>query len=555
MKMQTRRDFIATTATIAAGSVPLARSLNAQSFQQRRLPASAMHSIAPASHWLPDRTTSTDLHGLAAAALDAARSAGATYADVRVAEQHFLHITGNASDAAMVAGAQIGVFLTYGVRVLVNGSWAFTHGNVGSTDALAATARSAVATARGYAALNISRQVAELAPAAAAIGEWTTPIQLDPFSVALGDQAALLSACAGAGARIRNAWLEFPRFGWTRETRAFASTEGTRITQTLYRSEPGIAVKAGLPLMGTVRRAVLFPTTGGYECVTAPELQDVIKAAADDMARLAWLPRRSLDVGRYPVVLDGTTTGILLARTLGRALESDRALGEEVAASGLSYLSPPSAIVGTAVASPLLQVKADRAVPSVTAVRWDDEGIEPREFAVITDGRVMRYFTSRRTAPAIRAEVAAHPAESLGCAGAPSAEDPVLVRAPHLAMTPGAVRLSLDDLCRDVRHGVLVREAESAMIDRTLASGFVRHSCVMLEIRNGQPVSRLDDTALQFSTARFWKSLSVLGDANTVQLSVTNTSKGQPDTSVSHSVRAPATRFKDVDIINTGKHV
>jgi TldD protein len=549
MIRSSRRDFLATTSLALASSVLRARDVRAQ---PRLLPASIVHSSRSAASWLPERIAPVDLHMLADAALEAARHAGARYADVRVAEVHWLRIHAVASDAALPQQVGINVRFLYGVRVLVDGAWAFVHGNVPSADALAAAARSAVATARGCALWSSTpRSVThELASTPVVTGEWVTPMQLDPFTVSIGDQTALLSACASAAARVRNAELDFPSFSWTREMRAFASSEGSRTTQTLCRLHPEITSRAGFPWMDGVKIPILGPISGGYECVTALDLQDAIKAAAEDAARLIQLPLRPLEVGRYPLVLDGATLGNVLAATIGRALESDRALGEDVATSGLSYLSPPEEMLGSLVASPVLQVTANRAMPSITATRWDDEGVVPREFPVVTDGRVQQYFTSRRTAPAIQARSAAEFPESTGCAAAPSAEDPVLVRAPHLTVTPSAARASLDDLCRDIRQGVLVRHAQRVMIDGTLRSGFLQAN-IMLEVRNGMPVSRLYGNALQFSTPRLWNALATLGDAATVQGCATRTTKGQPDTTMYHSVSAPAGRFKAIDVIST----
>src|SRR5205085_1103872 len=104
-------------------------------------------------------------------------------------------------------------------------------------------------------------------------GEWATPIELDPFTVPLRDQTALLSAYQAAAMRVwhGSSGLWGTMFHWRRETRVFASTEGALTTQTLYRSEP-IVRGAGDCGMGNVELQLphVRAASGGYETVAIP---------------------------------------------------------------------------------------------------------------------------------------------------------------------------------------------------------------------------------------------------------------------------------------------
>jgi TldD protein len=497
---------------------------------------------------LPAARPPVDLAELAARAMDAARTANVSYADIRVAERH--HLSVGLGESALDAS------VTFGVRVLVDGAWAFSHGTRPSADAVADAARDAIATARGYAKIAPVR--AEIAPAPVVTGEWVMPIEVDPFTVPLQDQAALIRAYTDAGARVRHG-IAFGRLQWTRETRAFASTDGSYTTQRVWRSVPFFIVGAkwGSDEFGGVSMSVpeLAATSGGYETVARTGIQERIKQLAEWITPLALLPQTTLDVGRYPVVFDGAPMGALLGQTLGGALELDRALGEEADAGGTSYLAPPEAMLGTAIASSLLSVTGQRDMVSVSAVKWDDDGVVARPFSVLENGVAVDYFTSRRTAPALRSfyEQRGIPLRSNGCAIASQGGDAVLTSAPHLTVTPGRQGTTVDDLCRDIARGVFVLHALYVAVDHQFASGslFTSGNVFMFELERGKPVRRLRGNALQFGTARLWRSLAALGDATTVRNCYYDANKGYPWRQLKQSGSAPAALFKDVNVASS----
>jgi predicted Zn-dependent protease len=245
--------------------------------------------------------------------------------------------------------------------------------------------------------------------------------------------------------------------------------------------------------------------------------------------------------------------GSALSRTLGSAVELDRVVGDGGDSGAGSYLGIPDDTLGSLVASPLLTVTATRKSPSVTAVKWDDDGVETAELPIISKGHLENYLASRESIISLeRLAAAPGPAavRPAGCAFAPGADDPVLVRVPHLTVVPGGERASLDDLCKDIARGVLVLRGYLT-VDQQLRSGLLFNRGAMLEIVNGKIVRRLEANGLQFNTNRFWRSLTSLGDATTVEQTAVRLYKGQPARSAWSSASAPAALFKDVDIIST----
>jgi hypothetical protein len=197
-----RREFLATTSLAAAGTVLATHGLSAQ-----RLPAAALSSSQSAHDILREPMAPLALQQLATSSVDAAIAAGAAYADLRIAERHVLAVDYRPS-------VRMYSTLTYGVRVLVDGSWAFVHGCVPDTDAVTSAARDAVAMAKGYAPLVVTR--AELAQTPVVKGEWTTPIQDDPFNVPLRDHGAVLALYHDSAlGRVRNMAELWPKLDWT----------------------------------------------------------------------------------------------------------------------------------------------------------------------------------------------------------------------------------------------------------------------------------------------------------------------------------------------------
>jgi TldD protein len=545
---QSRREFL-TTAAVITGTLMTTHAASAQ-----RLVVRGKRAMLPAQAFLREPMAAVDLRGLATRAVEAAMQAGASYADVRVGEQQQLQLI----PYWLEPNAYIATNFSYGVRTLVDGAWALIHGREPSADAMTTAARDAVAMARGYAALVARR--AELAPATVTTGEWSTPIKQDPFSVPLREHSAMMDGYAQLHQRYPEIYhLPGFQFAWSRERRVFASSEGMLVTQTLGGAYP--VVGASSPGLFTPWFSLRFPliaASGGYETVGHfSQYAEDYKAFVDDIRRYTRMPVRTLDVGRYPVVMDGSTFGATFGQTTGVALELDRVLGYEADASGTSYLTPPLELLGTRIVSPLLTVTATRAVPTSSAAKWDDEGVESHDYPVIQAGHLVDYHTSRATAPALRPwyERRGVPYRAHGCVSAAEGGDVPMVRAPHLTLDAAPQRASLDTLCKDVSEGVLLVGIPDCLPDQQFASSTVnaplsnRNLGLVLKIERGKIVGVVVGNVLDLNVKRLWKEqLVALGDASTVQQTDFEVQKGMPWQMARQSTAAPAALFKDVDI-------
>ena len=114
------------------------------------------------------------LKALALRAVDAARAAGASYADVRLSH------TRTRSFAPSIRQIRDGESMVVGARALVDGYWGFASSPVWSPEELARLGREAVHQAKAN-AIGPAR-VVELAPApAVADGHWVMPVVIDPL--------------------------------------------------------------------------------------------------------------------------------------------------------------------------------------------------------------------------------------------------------------------------------------------------------------------------------------------------------------------------------------
>src|SRR5690606_39333164 len=125
---------------------------------------------------------------LAMRALEAARSAGAGWADVRINTNRNQGIS---TRERRVTGVSDNVTSGFGVRVLVEGTWGFAASGAVTPDEVVRVARQAVAQARANRAAQ--RQPVRLAPAEVEPnGVWRSPIRVDPFDIPIEEKVDYL---------------------------------------------------------------------------------------------------------------------------------------------------------------------------------------------------------------------------------------------------------------------------------------------------------------------------------------------------------------------------
>jgi TldD protein len=494
----------------------------------------------------PGSTDAPDLPALAARAIDAARAAGAAYADVRLTltrTQTFM----NAYPLQEVEEHGVGI------RVLVNGYWGFLGSALWTADEMARLAREAVAQAQAHS--RGKTRTVELGEVPKVVkGTWTMPVKYDPFDVPIGEKMDVMNAAHDCAKSHAVGISTGSTMNFSREMKVFASTEGSSWTQTTYNSGASFSVgyhaayHANLG-RGSASADFLSPAGLGWEHILESGLVEAIPALIDEAEQSRHIV--PVDVGRYEMVFTAPAAAALLDETIGAATELDRAMGYEANAGGTSYLDDPLQMLGTEqVGAKLLSVTADRSTPGgVATVKWDDECVVPDTFPIVRDGVLVDYQTIREQATWIAPyyKKIGHPIRSHGCAGAESALSVTMQQSPNLSMVADPNGGHFEDLIKDVEKGIAVYSLRVNM-DQQQLNGVGYGT--MREITKGKLGRFVKGGAVLFRAPELWKHLRVIGGPQALQWCGLTRGKGQPWQRTTHSVGAVPAVFSDVALID-----
>ena len=499
---------------------------------------------------------------LADAALNAAKSAGATYADVRIGRYLNQFVTTRENRVQNIANTEsFGV----GIRVIANGSWGFAATNDVTPDGMARTAAKAVAVAKANA--KIIDEPVQLAPQKG-YGEvsWKTPIVRNTFEVPLKEKIDLLLsvngvAMSGGASFINSAILAIG------EQKYFASTDGSYIDQDIHRIYPNFNVTKIDKASGKfqTRRSLSSPVGMGYEYLTCgPEnkvqgivtrykdrydiLEDVKNATADVAQKIT---AKSVEAGKYDLVLDPSHLWLTIHESVAHPTELDRVLGYEANFAGTSFLSLDKLRSGNFhYGSKLMNIHADKLQPgSLGAVGYDDEGVKCGEWELVKEGVLVNFQAIRDQAHILGLQ------HSQGCCYSQSWADVQFQRMPNVSLMPGKSPLSVDDIIKDVKKGIYIIGDGSFSIDQQRYN-FQFGGQLFYEIEDGKIVGMLKDVAYQAINQEFWNSLVAVADERDYRLGgAFNDGKGQPQQANAVSHGAATSRFNGVNVINTARKI
>lgn len=499
---------------------------------------------------------------LADIALNAARSKGATYADVRIGRyRNQFIITREDKVLNTVDTESYGI----GIRVIAAGSWGFAATDKLDHDGIAEAAALAVSIARENSRLQ--KEPVQLAPQKG-YGEvtWKTPILKNGFEVPIKEKAELLlnvnAAAMKAGATFVNSALFL-----VNEQKYFASTDGSYIDQDIHRIWPTFTVTRTNEKTGKfeTRDALSAPLGMGYEYLEPDDKQKIRSATTlyrtryDMMedARLAAEQAaakhsaKSIEAGKYDLVLDPTNLWLTIHESCGHPTELDRVLGYEANFAGTSFLTLDKwQSKNFHYGSPVVNIKADKTQPgSLGAVGYDDEGVKTKEWDIIKDGVLVNYQAIRDQAKIIGLD------ESQGCCYAQSWRDVQFQRMANISLQPGKAPLAPADLIKNVEKGIYIIGDSSYSIDQQRYN-FQFSGQLFYEIKNGQIVGMLKDVAYQANTQEFWNACAAVCDERDYRLGGSFfDGKGQPEQSNAVSHGAATARFNGINVINTARKI
>jgi len=531
--MTTRRDFLLTTGSALA----LAACGK----------AGGAATAAPAPTPQPvSAPGDASLNDLLLEALQAARDAGASYADARAGRYRRQFIT---TRERQVTGVNDSESFGVGVRALVNGSWGFAGTSDVTRAGVQKAAREAARIAR--AARSVQKRPIVLAPVKAARGTWRTPVKVDPLEVPVEEKVALLLAANEAALKVPKVRFVNSGLALLREEKTLATTDGTLVAQTFVRVGPQFTATAIGDGDFQSYSEELAPRGSGWEYVQSLDMP----GNAERWASLAAekLSAKSVEVGRYDLILDPRNLWLTIHESIGHPTELDRAIGYEANYAGTSFVAPPEKMIGKLKYGPeFMNVQADRTQPeSLARVMWDDEGVPAEEWLLVRQGMFRDYQTTREQAAWIDELTGVN--RSHGCSFAQSWGDVQFQRMPNVSLLPGERELSLDDIVADTQRGIVVRNRGSWSIDQQRYN-FQFSGQVAYEVKSGKITGMLKDVAYQSRTPDFWNSMDMIGGKSSYWLGGTfGDGKGEPGQSNSVSHGCPPARFRNVNIVNTGR--
>jgi len=537
--MTDRRDFLRATGAAAVGLAIASR------------PARA--SAAPLHEHL-DRFQSGASKELLLDAINAAKMAGASYADCRIARfrQNFV-VTREQQIINVVDTDTLGC----GVRALVDGCWGFAATRTLTRDGVTTAAKEAVGIAR---ANRVARDRAvSLAPTQSfPNATWKSAFTTDPFEVPLEQKVDLLlksnaEALKVPGVKFVNSILFF-----TKQERQFASTEGSVIDQTLVRSWPLFTATAVAPDFSDFQNrqaAEVAPMGRGYEYVVAADLPGRARKWGEEAAEK--LKAKPVEVGKYDLVLAPSNLWLTIHESIGHPTELDRAMGYEANYAGTSFIAPPEEKLGKLqYGKPLMNIQGDRSqAGALSTIGWDDDGVQPDDFLIVKEGVFNDYQTTREQAPWLADWYAKQgkAVRSHGCSYADNWGSVAFQRMPNVSLLPGNDNKSWDDLVAGVDRGIAIVGDGSFSIDQQRYNAQFGGQ-VYYEIRGGKVAGMLKDVAYQIRTPDFWNSMDAIGGKASYELGGSFfDGKGQPSQSNAVSHGAPPARFRQVNVINTGR--
>jgi TldD protein len=428
-----------------------------------------------------------------------------------------------------------------GVRVRVGGAWGFAA----TRDATRAGAQEALARALAVAESQPATAARALAPVAPVLGHWSSPYELDPFSISLEDKLELLFAVEAA---LRTGDERLVRTvaacrAW-RERKDFASTEGAACTQETVATGAGIVAYA---TDGDDLQVRSYPTAhggglsaaAGWEHVLALDLAGNAPRVAEEAIALLSAPQ--CPEGTSTIVLHGEQVALQVHESIGHALELDRILLGEASYAGTSWVAPGD-LGSLRYGSELVHVTADATLPGgLGSFGWDDEGVAAVRADLIADGVLRGALSNRESAAAIGLDA------SGGCARADGFARQPIVRMTNVSLEPGTVP-TLADLIASTEEGLYLESNRSWSIDdRRLQFQFAAEVC--REIRGGELGRLYRNGSYAGVTPRFWGSLDAVCGPDEWRLwGLTNCGKGEPGQIMVVSHGAAPARFRDVQV-------
>ncbi|MGK7896090.1 MAG: TldD/PmbA family protein [Xenococcus sp. (in: cyanobacteria)] len=467
----------------------------------------------------PPQATTQELAKLA---VNLIRQAGCEYGEIRLCNYRNQRFSARDRSLKNLADNDSSGF---GVRVLLDGAWGFAASHRKTAEEITRIVHLAVDIAKGS---RLSQQEpVRLVPVAAYQDQYITPIAIDPFTISISEKAELLLeindrllSYEEQGIKKASSFLSF-----TKEDKVFASTEGSLIEQTLYRSYGGFGCTAIANGDAQGRGYELPPLNIGYEHIDKEDLLGNVERVATEAIAKVNAPEWDLDK-KTTLILKPTNLFLTIHESVGHPTELDRVYGYESNFAGTSFATTDK-WQKLQYAAPWVNFVADRTQDKGrSTVAYDDEGVPAQKWYVVKDGILNDYLTDRETAHRLGR------GSSNGSAYADSWSSVPMVRIPNLGLEPGKAggshTASLEEMIADTEEGILIDGIGSFSIDQQRRN-FQFGGDAFWKVEQGKIVGMLKNVTYHSMTTDFWNSVDAIGgEAELRQCGTNMCGKGEP---------------------------
>jgi len=481
------------------------------------------------------------MHHIAEWAVNIAEQRGASFADARIVDDRSRSLAtkngkiGHASDAESQG---------IGIRVIANGTWGFAASDDLSRAAVEDTAARAFAIAEASA--RVKQENVRLAPEKPVTAEWTTPCQIDPFTISVEQNLDLLLKIDAELRAVVGITLAETNMNFRREEQWYASSEGARIHQTKFSTGAGYAAYAfaGIEIM---KRSYPNSFGGqwqnkGYELIHELKLLENARRVAEEAVALHKADQ--CPEGVATIILDSSQLGLQIHESVGHPIELDRVLGMEANFAGTSFLTLDK-LRTLRYGSDLVNVVADARQehgPGLGTFGFDDEGVPAQCTPIITNGLFTGYLSSRETAHTIGANRSGGTLRAEGWNRLP------MIRMTNISILPGEKPLTLEQLIDDTDDGIYMETNKSWSIDDKRYN--FQFGCeIGWEIKHGKRTRMLKNPSYSGITTDFWNSMDAICSRDQwILWGTPNCGKGQPQQVMGTGHGAAPARFRNIKV-------
>ncbi|KKD40029.2 TldD/PmbA family protein [Limnoraphis robusta] len=487
----------------------------------------------------PTRQTTTELATLA---IDLIRQAGCEYGDVRFCTYRKQNLFARDRSLSRI---EDNISSGFGVRVLLKGAWGFAASHRKTPEEVTRIVNLAVDIAKGS-RLSLQNPV-QLVPVEAYKDSYITPIEIDPFTVPIAEKADFLLninerllAYEEQGIKKAMSFLQF-----TQEDKLFASTVGSVIEQTIYRSHPSFSCTAIANGDAQSRGYERPPLNRGYEHIDIADLNNQIDRVAQEAIEKVNAPTGPSGI-RSTLILKPSNLYLTIHESVGHPTELDRVYGYESNFAGTSFATTDQ-LNTLQYAAPWVNFKCDRTqAGGRSTMGYDDEGVPAQDWYVVKDGILVDYLTDRETAYRLGR------VSSNGCAYADSWSSVPMVRIPNLGLEPGRENdshtASLAEMIADTEDGILIDGIGSFSIDQQRRN-FQFGGDAFWQVKNGKVVGMLKDVPYHAMTTEFWNKIDAIGpESEREQLGTSYCGKGEPMQLAQMTHACVPVRVRDIHI-------